>query len=134
MLTGVSPSVIQALLGAWYTCPTGRRKLTRSMYVDDSIFVVFDGTFDEALEHSLRVLTEMVILGFSVNLKVGKSQNCLDHIMCHLGFVVSVAQQTLSLSAKQAAGLRQAVADTRTLTKVGGKVTAIQVEKVVGKM
>ena len=122
---GASPSVkqldevLQAMLGAWDTCPVRGATFTRSLYVDDSCFAV-KGTFAAALELSLRVLAEMIMLGFSVNLKLGKSQITPAHCMTHLGFVADTVNQRFSLSKKRVASLGESLTALQESAKKGG--------------
>ena len=124
--------ILQVLLGAWDLCPVDGN-ITRSLYVDDSVFAL-QGTYDAALAHSLHILADMVMLGFSVNLKVGKSQIAPARIMTHLGFVIDSSSQRISLSNRKVNGLVQAVQELADVAAVGQKVSALSVASVVGKV
>ena len=98
---GLSPSclqltrVTQALLGCWRRCKVKDVSWDVTNYIDDMMPMI-EGSFTGALELSLRLMVEFIILGYSVNWNA-KSTIVPTRYYCHIGVVLSSAKLRFSL-------------------------------------
>ena len=133
---GAAPSVKQftdfmaAPVQAWMRCPvgdvtTGTLESWRStIYIDDLQWFVAGG-FASAVELSLRLVAEMVILGFTVNFKPGKSQLLPDVQSRHIGYIWATLTMRIRLPLSRIAKTHSTIAAVRaqvaTSTGVRGR-------------
>ena len=87
------------------------------------------GSFKGAVQLSLRLLTEYVCLGFSLNLN-SKSQIVPTMFYCHIGILISSARMRLSLSQRRITKINSALHDLFTTVRVGQRVLAKKVVKI----
>ena len=138
LVMGLSPScrqltkVIDALMTQWRRCPVKGIAWDMTNYIDDSMAMAL-GSFRGAVQLSLRLLTEYVCLGFSLNLNA-KSQIVPTTFYCHIGVLISSARMRLSLPQRRITKLNSALHDLHTSVKVGSQVLAKKVAKVIGML
>jgi hypothetical protein len=144
MMMGVSPSVAMlsrgmgALVECWLGCTVGDGDLTECArggnYVDDSLFAVVSGrSFRNALELSLRVALEYVILGFVLNLESGKTSLVPRPTQVFCGLLLDVRRGCwFSLSEKRVLKLAEAIQGLLSRVRVGYSVPLLAVARVVG--
>ena len=143
IVMGASPSVRQfqdmmdMLLGSWQRCPVGRGRGTleswrATVYIDDlQAFVA--GGFGNALELSLRLVAEMVILGFTLNLKRGKSQILPSTTSRHIGYVWDTRAMMVRLPDTRVQKMARVVRELRAaVVLTDGRPRALGVAKLVG--
>lgn len=118
LVMGLAPSckqfnsTMQVLLRSWQLHSIGAREAWRAtVYIDDAAFLVrgrppkSDGlpdnsslaSFRNAVELTLRILAEFIILGFSVNFRKGKSELTPSCTYTHLGVRFSTRDKMFRL-------------------------------------
>ena len=143
LMMGASPSVamltrvMSALLGAWKLCPVGfglaRETFRAGNYVDDSIFATSGAHFANACELSLRIAVEYIILGFVLNLDVGKSSLLPLRHQVFCGMQLDVRRGCwYSLPEKRVLKVFMALRLLRSVAVVGCTVSVLLVARVVG--
>jgi hypothetical protein len=143
MMMGVSPSVamltrvMEALVSGWKLCTVGEGESLETCrggnYVDDSIFAVSGRHYGNACELSLRIALEYVILGFKLNLKVGKTCLLPLPFQIFLGLLLDVRRGCwFSLSERRVMKVMAALTELRALATVGRKVPVLAIARVVG--
>ena len=139
---GCAPSCRQysepmlALVESWRRCKlTNSTPWRATSYIDDSAFLVPLDGFSSAIELSLRLLCEQIMLGFSVNFE---KSNILPRLhMTHLGIRASAKTQRFSLPPKRVQKLQVSVARLRhsvTEAHESKLVQARLVAKVIGSL
>jgi hypothetical protein len=141
---GAAPSVRQFTdlmavpVRSWLRCPVGNESdgtleaWRATIYIDDlETFVA--GGFRNAVELSLRLVAEMVILGFTVNFKPGKSQVVPAYMSRHIGYVWASLRMRLSLPMSRAAKTRRAITTVRLqVHETQGRPSARAVARLIG--
>lgn len=127
---GASPSVRQfqdmmdMLLASWQRFPVGAARDTleawrATVYIDDLQAFVAGG-----FANALRLVAEMVVLGFTINLKPTQ---------CHIGFVWNALTMQVCLPASRVEKLANAVAVLRaSVVGTTGRPPALLVAKLIG--
>ena len=138
LVMGLSPSckqltkVIGALMTHWRKCPVKGVAWDMTNYIDDSMAMAL-GTFRGAVQLSLRLLTEYVCLGFSLNLN-HKSQIIPTTFYCHIGVLISSSRMRFSLPQRRVFKIEVTLDQLITTVKIGKPVCAKLVAKVVGML
>ena len=138
LVMGLSPSckqltkIIAALMTHWRKCPVKGIAWDITNYIDDSMAMAV-GTFRGALQLSLRLLTEYVCLGFSLNLNE-KSQIVPTTYYCHIGVLISSSRMRFSLPQRRVLKIITALQDLSDCAVIGTKISAKKVAKVVGML
>ena len=138
LVMGLSPSCQQllrvnnAMLAVWRQFPVKGATWDASVYIDDT-FAWVNGAFVSGIELALRLLTEQVVLGFSVNL------NCKSTIVPttyynHIGIVISSSRMRFSLPPARASKLEATAKLLRSVAVVGKPVSAKLVARFVGQL
>ena len=136
LVMGLSPScqqlqrVMDALLEIWRDCKVIGVRWDGSAYIDD-LMAMASGSFKGALVLAIRLLTEFVLLGFSVNLNY-KTIVIPTRFYCHIGVCISSTKMRFSLPERRAIKMRACAKLLRKYAKVGGRVSAKLVAKFVG--
>lgn len=100
--------------------------------MDDLKFFVAGG-FRNAVELSLRLLAELVVLGFSVNFKLGKSQIVPTHDSRHIGYVWDTLAMRIRLPQSRVAKTTRACAELRArVVATHGHPDALAVARLIG--
>jgi hypothetical protein len=125
-------------MGAWRRYPIGSQEAGTleswrgTIYVDDLKFFVAGG-FRNAVELSLRLLAELVVLGFSVNFKPGKSQIVPTHDSRHIGYVWNTLAMRIRLPQSRVAKITRACAELRArVVATHGHPDALAVARLIG--
>ena len=142
---GASPSVLMlqevygALIETWRLCPIGRgptlEQWRATLYVDDAGFFTRAAHYANACELTVRVLFEMVLLGFKLSFH--KCSIVPLPWMRHLGFILDARSGegcTISLPPDRAANIKRTVDSLAMTTAVGRKVPLLEVAAVVGTL
>ena len=136
LVMGLSPScqqlqrVMDALLDVWRTCAIKKLTWDGSAYIDDTM-VMASGTFRGAVELAVRLLTEFIVLGFSVNLN-HKTTIIPTTYYCHIGICMSSTKMRFSLPERRACKMRLWAERLQAEAAVGKKVDAKLVAKFIG--
>jgi hypothetical protein len=143
VVMGASPSVRQfqdmmaMLLRTWQRCPVGAGRgdpeaWRGTVYIDDIQAFVASG-FANCLELSLRLVAELVVLGFTINLKPNKSQILPSTISRHIGYIWDTRAMTISLPESRVVKMRMAVKELRAeVVMTVGRPSALRVAQLVG--
>jgi hypothetical protein len=129
--------MMATLLDAWQRCPVGTATGTletwrATVYIDDIQAFVASG-FANALELSLRLVAELVILGFTINLKPNKSQILPATTSRHIGYVWDTRRMTVRLPVARVEKMSRVVSQLRAaVTATSGRPPALLVAKLVG--
>ena len=135
---GLSPScrqltrVTQALLGCWRRCKVKDVSWDATNYIDDMMPMI-EGTFAGALELSLRLMVEFIILGYSVNWNE-KSTIVPTRYYCHIGVVLSSAKLRFTLPGSRVRKLLKILNQVYAQAEIGGLVRAKIVAKLLGRL
>ena len=138
LVMGLSPScqqlarVNQAILRAWRCFRVQGIKWDATTFIDDLMSWAL-GTFEGALELSLRLLTEQVCLGFSVNLN-NKTTIVPTYFYCHIGVCISSSRMRFSLPSSRVEKMRACLLRLQASTKVGKPVSAKLVARFIGQL
>jgi hypothetical protein len=102
------------------------------VYIDDlQAFVA--GGFANGLELSLRLVAELVILGFTINLKPNKSQVLPAMVSRHIGYVWDTKAMDIRLPTSRVEKTMVAVRELRAaVAETKGRPGALMVAKLVG--
>ena len=136
LVMGLSPScqqlqrIMDALMDVWRTCKVQNLTWDGSPYIDDTM-VMASGTFRGAVELAVRLLTEFIVLGFSVNLN-HKTTIIPTTYYCHIGICVSSTKMRFSLPERRACKMRLWAERLHAAAVVGKKVSAKLVAKFIG--
>ena len=101
-------------------------------YIDD-LMAMAQGTFEGAIELSLRLLTEYIVLGFSVNLNE-KSQIIPTRYYCHIGVIINSMKMRFSLPSRRVNKIVSCLEQLAAAAKIGAKVDAKLVARFIGQL
>ena len=101
-------------------------------YIDDMMALAV-GIFIAAVELSLRLLAELIVLGYSVNFN-HKSSIVPACFYCHIGIVLNSRRMRFSLPEKRVLKIRKCLLELRAAVKVGAPVDAKMVARFVGQL
>ena len=138
LVMGLGPScqqlqrVIEALVGIWGKCEVRGISWGGTNYIDD-IMAMALGSFEGAIELSLRLLAELIILGFSVNLNE-KSTIVPTYYYCHIGVCINSCNMRFSLPVRRCMKMRLCARELQATAKVGSKVEAKLVARFIGQL
>ena len=138
LVMGLSPSCqqLQRVTGALLTvlgdCQIQNLVWRPTNYIDDMMAMAM-GIFRAALELSLRLLAEMIVLGYSVNLN-HKSSIVPSCFYCHIGIFLNSRNLRFSLPATRVSKIRQCALALQGVAKVGAPVDAKMVARFVGQL
>ena len=138
LVMGLSPSCQQlsrvnnAMLAVWRRFPIKNATWDATCYIDDSMAWV-NGTFVSCVELALRLLTEQVVLGFSVNLNE-KTTIVPTTYYNHIGIVISSTRMRFSLPSARATKMEATARSLQSVAVVGKPVSAKLVAKFVGQL
>ena len=138
LVMGLSPScnqlqtVTNALLQVWRECEVVGVQWDATNYIDDTMAMIL-GTFEGAIELTLHLLVEFIVLGYSPNLN-DKSTIVPTTYYCHIGILLSSTRMRFSLPARRVQKMVSAMRNLQSVAKVGHKVEARLVAKVVGQL
>ena len=138
LVMGLGPScqqlsrVNKAVLKAWRKFEVQNASWDATTYIDD-LMAWINGSFQGALELSLRLLAEQVSLGYSVNLN-HKSSIVPSYYYCHIGICINSAKMRFSLPQHRVLKLRASAVALQQTTKVGKPVAAKAVARFIGQL
>ena len=138
LVMGLGPScqqlqrVVEALVDVWTKCEVRGISWGGTNYIDD-IMAMALGTFEGAIELSLRLLAELIVLGFSVNLNE-KSTIVPTYFYCHIGICINSCRMRFSLPARRAAKMKLCACELQAAAKIGSKVNAKLVARFIGQL
>ena len=141
---GAAPSVRQFTdlmavpMAAWQRCPVGNEadgtleSWRGTIYIDD-LQTFVSGGFGNAVELILRIIAEMVVLGFTINFKPGKSQVVPAHVSRHIGYIWNSLSMRLRLPASRVKKLEAGVVELRRQVRdTRGRPHARAVARLIG--
>ena len=135
---GLSPScrqltrITQAMLGCWRRYKVEEVSWDATNYIDDMMPMV-EGSFKGALQLSLRLIVEFVVLGYSVNWNE-KSTIVPTRFYCHIGVVLSSAKLRFSLPTSRVLKLLAILHRVHAEAIVGALIRAKLVAKLLGRL
>ena len=138
LVMGLGPSCQQlsrvnlAMLRVWRRFIVKDVSWDATSYIDD-LMAWINGSFEGALELSLRLLAEQVCLGYSVNLN-HKSIIVPTYYYCHIGICINSVTMRFSLPQHRVLKLRESVRWLQAATTVGKPVAAKAVARLVGQL
>lgn len=138
LVMGLGPSCQQlqrvtgTMLKVWSKCKVQELIWRATNYIDDMMGMAL-GTFVAALELALRLLAELVVLGYSVNLNF-KSTIVPSRFYCHIGTLLNSKNLRFSLPEKRVAKLIQSAQALLAEAKIGEPVGAKLVARFVGRL
>jgi len=138
LVMGLGPScqqlarVNQAILRAWRCFAVEGVRWDGTSFIDDLMAWIM-GSFKGALELSLRLLAEQVILGFSVNLNE-KSPIVPTRFYCHIGVCISSTKMRFTLPGRRVVKMRATAEQLHTRAHVGKPVSAKLVARFIGQL
>ena len=116
----------------WEECEVQEGIWRATNYIDD-LMAMLMGTFVAALELGLRLLAELIVLGYSVNLNA-KSSLVPSCFYCHIGILLNSIRVRFKLPQKRATKMRSSALALQAVAKVGSPVNAKLVASFVGRL
>ena len=138
LVMGLGPSCQQlqrptcALLMVLQDCLVKDLNWKATNYIDD-LMALASGTFVAAVELSLRLLAELIVLGYSVNFN-DKSSIVPSCFYCHIGIFLNSRLLRFSLPEKRVVKIRKCLLALRDAVRVGKPVDAKMVARFVGQL
>ena len=138
LVMGLGPScqqlqrVTDTLLTVLGDCQVSNLSWRPTNYIDDLMAMAL-GTFVAALELSLRLLAELIVLGYSVNLN-HKSSIVPSRFYCHIGICLNSKNLRFSLPPKRVNKIRRCALSLQAAAKVGVPIDAKLVARFVGQL
>ena len=135
---GLGPScqqlqrVTRTMVTVWEECNVQSAVWRATNYIDDLMAMIV-GLFEAALELGLRLLAELIVLGYSVNLN-SKSSLVPSRFYCHIGILLNSRKLRFKLPLKRAKKMRNSALALQAEAKVGSPVKAKLVASFVGRL
>ena len=138
LVMGLGPScqqlqrVTDTLLMVLGDCRVHNLSWRPTNYIDDLMAMAL-GTFVAAIELSLRLMAELIVLGYSVNLN-HKSSIVPSRFYCHIGICLNSKNLRFSLPPRRVNKIRQCALALQEAAKVGAPLDAKIVARFVGQL